>query len=218
MRIDITEKTNNADGGERRNRTDAELTIVKFGAVGEIDYKKELSGETKELVLLGKCSKSFGGSTLFCAPSDNHGLKRLSAYLFTCGKLTSIFDMNEGYGKYISTCGVGNFAVGGVKTGVLIGNDALDCDLVKSLVLCGCGLIIDLYPDFCTRIKEISAEFYSQAFGIDYLCVSTDKIVAMRAGGDCVDAKTDDGKSATVELFGRRTYREVRAKKPGQRF
>ena len=218
MRINITEVTNNSDGGEKNNRADAELTIVKFGAVGEIDYKKELSGETKDLVFLGKSSKSFGGSTLFCAPSDNHGLKRLSAYLFTAGKLTAIFDMNEGYGKYISTCGVGTFSIGGVKIGVLIGNDGLDCDLVKSLVFCGCGLIIDLYPDFLTEIKEISAGFYSHVFGVDYVCVATDKVVARRAGGELVEFENADGKHLPLELSGRRIYREVRAKKPGSRY
>ena len=218
MRINITGRANNSDNGGKKNRADAELTIVKFGAVGEIDYKRELSGETKDLVLLGKSSKSFGGSTLFCAPSDNHGLKRLSAYLFSSGKLTSIYDMNEGYGKYIPTCGVGTFAIGGVKIGVLIGNDGLDCDLVKSLVFCGCGLIIDLYPDFCTRIKEISAEFYSHVFGIDYVCVTTDKVVAMRAGGEGIKSDSSDENFDSFELSGRRIYREVRAKKPGSRY
>ncbi len=193
-----------------------DLTVVPFGVIGEIDYKKELGGETKELVKLGHLSKKQGNACLFCAPSDNHGLKRLSAFLFEKGRLSSIFDVNDGSGKYSPSYGVGTFNVNGVKAGVLIGDDGFDCDLVKALSLCGCSAIIDIYPDFCNEKRENAACFFSYAFGIDYLSVGTDKTICCVAGGK----KNTGGKFGGTEIYElpcKRLYREIKMKKPGSR-
>jgi len=203
--------------------TDAQLTVVPYGVVDEIDYRKELKGETKELVSLGRVNRKTGGHCLVCAPSDNHGLKRLSAFLFEGGKLISIFDLNDGNVKYSPSYGVGTFSAGGVKCGVLVGDDGYDPDLVKALSLCGTGVIINLYPDLLTEMHVISARFFSYVYGVDFIGVGKNSSVACRAGGIIQSGVTACDK-AEIAVAGesfdmpcKRLYRESRTKKTGNR-
>lgn len=205
MRVKIDGVTS-AGGG-------ADLTIVPFGHLSEIDYKKELAGESGVLVKLGKIARNNGGSTLFCAPTDNHGIKKISAFLFEFGKLVSIFDLNEG-GKYSPSFGVGSFGQNGKKCGVLIGDDLFDCDLVKALSLCGSCLIIDLYPDFLSKNHVCAVNFYSYVYGLDFICVGTDYSAYRFAG--CAGAKTASVGSV-IDFPCKRLYREISIKKPGSR-
>lgn len=192
---------------------DADLTIVPFGCISEIDYKKELSGESCELVNLGRAARNNGGPMLFCASTDNHGIKKLSAFLFENGKLVTIFDLNEG-GKYSPSYGVGLFGRGSVKCGVLVGDDLFDCDLVKALSLCGCCLIIDLYPDFLNKNHIGAVNFYSYVYGVDFLCVCTDNSAFRIAGCDGVKTNCSGN---IIDFPCKRLYREIRTKKPGCR-
>ena len=193
----------------------ADINVLPFGYTEEIDYKKELDGESGALVGLGHISKKNGGITLIGAPTDNHGLKRLSVIMFENGKLISIFDLNDG-AKYSPAFGLGTFSVGGVKCGVLVGSDLFDCDNVKALSVCGCALIIDLYPDLLNENVTNATDFYSYSFGIDCISICTDKAIASLAGGNKIQP------SVTTEDFVfdmpcKRIYREARIKKAGSR-
>lgn len=206
MRIKISNDVFN------ENHADADLSVVPFGAVGEIDYATELSGDTKALVTLGRSSKrsaNVGGYTLVGAPSKNRAIRRLSGFLFENGRLSSIFDVNNGSTKYSPSYGVGVFNCKGTKCGVLLGDDCYTPDLVKALSLCGCGLIIDLYPDLLTEMHETAARFYSFVFGLDYLTVGKDKASAYAAGG--IKKSIDK----EVVLSGKRIFSEVKIKKAG---
>lgn len=206
MRIKISAK------GHVEENSNCDLMIMPFGEVGEIDYSSELRGETKDLVKLGRTSKresSGASATLVGAYTKNRAIKRLSAFLFENGRLSYIFDVNDGFGKYASSYGVGYFICDNVKCGILLGNDSYSTDLVKALSLCGCSLIIDLYPDFLTPRRETIACFYSHIFGFDYLSVGKDKSIAYTAGGN---KKPFDAK---IELSCKRFFREVYSKKPG---
>ncbi len=206
MRIRISKDVFNDEN------VNADLTVVPFGTVGEIDYATELSGDTKELVALGRSSKRLangGGYTLVGAPSKNRAIRRLSGFLFENGRLSSIFDVNVGTAKYSPSYGVGVFNCKGTKCGVLLGDDCYSPDLVKALSLCGCGLIIDLYPDLLTEMRETAARFYSFTFGLDFLTVGNDRGVAYAAGGM---KKNFDSE---IVLLGRRIFSEVKIKKAG---
>lgn len=206
MRIRISKDVFNEE------HADADLTVVPFGAVGEIDYATELSGDTKELVALGRLSKrstSGGGYTIVGAPSKNRAIRRLSGFLFENGRLSSIFDVNVGSAKYSPSYGVGVFNCKGTKCGVLLGDDCYSLDLVKALSLYGCGLIIDLYPDLLTEMRETAARFYSFTFGLDYLTVASDRAAAYAAGG------LKKNFDSEIVLLGRRIFSEVKIKKAG---
>lgn len=193
----------------------ADINVLPFGYTDEIDYKKELDGESGALVGLGHISKKNGGITLVGVPTDNHGLKRLSVIMFENGKLISIFDLNDGT-KYSPSFGVGSFGLGGVKCGVLVGGDLFDCDNVKALSVCGCALIIDLYPDLLNENVINATNFYAYSFGIDCICICRDKVIASLAGGKKIQPSAiTDG--AIFDMPCKRIYRDAKIKKAGCR-
>lgn len=187
-----------------------EINVIPFGVIGEIDFKKQLSGGAEELVKLGRFSALAGDITLLGCVSDNYGIKKRSVFVFERGKLTSICDMNSAEEGFSPSAGYKIFSSGNRKIGVLVDKDLYSPMAVSSLAAVSCSVIIDLYEGFSARKAEIAAEFYAYAFGVNFVLVSENAFFAFDSYGDKI--LIENQKAVLPDL---KICREVRLKKRG---
>ena len=186
------------------------INIVPFGKVLRIDYKKQLNGNGKELVNLGRLSERLGGITLIGAESDNCGSIKKSIFVFEGAKLIAICDMNRAEEKYAPSFGYRIINFEGKKIGLIVDRDLFSPEAVKSLVNCGVSAIIDLYEGFLTKKVQIAVEFYAYVYGVDFVLVSQKTGVIFNAYGKEVEIKEE---CANIEC--QAVYRELKCKKRG---
>ncbi len=187
------------------------INVIPFGSFQEINFKRQMDGSSTDLVYAGRLSKKLGGLTFLGAETDNCGIKRRSVFIFEQGKLISICDQNRQTDKFSPAFGYKTFLFCGKKFGVLVDNDIYDTDAVKTLINSDCNAIINLYADFSARKAQISAEFYSFVFGVDFVLVAPNCNYAYLANGSLL--KQSDLKE--FELPCEKKYREIRIKKRG---
>lgn len=165
----------------------SDLSILPFGIVSEIDFKKQLDGNAEDLLRLGRISKRSGGALLVGCLSDNYGLKRRSVFVFESGKLTAICDMNTEEGGFALSRGYKTFSCLGEKIGVLVDKDIYSPASVFALTACGCTAIIDLYADFLPRKAKIAAELYAYCYGVNFVLVSKKESCVFNSYGEEVN-------------------------------
>ena len=194
-----------------RLTSEESVNLLPFGVLGEISFKRQMDGSASDLVTVGKLSKKLGGITLLGAETDNCGIKRRSVFVYENGKLVCICDQNCQIEKFSPAFGFKAFYLGGKKIGVLVDKDIYDVDAVKTLVYSDCNAIINLYADFSARKPEISAEFYSYVFGIDFLFVSPNANFAFNSNGE----KLTQSNQSQFEMTFEKKYRDTHVKKRG---
>ena len=187
----------------------SDLTVIPFGVCEEINYRKQLSGSSKQLVTLGRVCKARGGILLVGATSDNCGIKRKSVFVFEEGKLISICDMNCYEQKLSSAYGCKIINASGVKIGVLVDKDLFLPEAIKAFTYCGCGAIINLYADLLPKKASVAAEFYSYVYGVDTAVVASDKNCAFNACGEQIRFFNE------CVLTCKSNFKEVKIKKRG---
>ncbi len=183
------------------------INVMPFGEIGTVDYKRQLRGEGKELVNLGRLSRKLGGVTLVGGISDNVGVMKKSVFVFKDSSLVSICDMNKQEERFSSSFGYKIIEFSGKKIGVLVDRDIFCVSAISSLVNCGVSLIINLYEGLCGKKAEIASEFYSYVFGVDFLCVSQNEAFAFNAFGERKNFLMGE-----IEMQGECIYRECRRK------
>ena len=159
------------------------INLVSFEQTGVINFKREIEGKGHDLVDLGKYSALLGGVTLAGGISDNCGLKRKSIFVFERGRLNCICDMNRYEEKFSTANGYKIISYDNKKIGILVDKDLYSPDAVKALVLCGVGLIINLYEGFSAKKAVIASEFYSYVYGVDFLHISQNQQTAFDCFG-----------------------------------
>ncbi len=159
------------------------INLMPFEQTGIINFKKEIEGKGHDLVDLGRYSASLGGVTLAGGISDNCGLKRKSIFAFEKGRLNCICDMNRYEEKYSTASGYKIICYENKKIGILVDKDLYSPDAVKALILCGVGLIINLYEGISAKKAIVSSEFYSYVYGVDFIHISQNQEVAFDCYG-----------------------------------
>lgn len=169
------------------------INLVSFEQTGIINFKKEIEGKGRDLVELGRYSALLGGITLAGGISDNCGVKKKSIFVFEKGRLNCICDMNRFEEKFSTASGYKIISYENKKIGILVDKDLYSPDAVKALILCGVGLIINLYEGFSAKKAVVSSEFYSYVYGVDFVHISQNQQVAFDCYGmpisfadDCV--------------------------------
>ena len=189
------------------------INLIPYGVFGEINFRKQLDGSSKDLVMGGRISSRLGGVTLIGAETDNCSLRRKSVLVYEQGRLLSICDMNEQVEKYAPAFGYKIITFSGKKIGVLVDKDLYFPDATKSLIFCDCSAIINLYAGFLTKKAEVCAEFYSFVYGTDFVVLAKDKSVVFNSDGESILMNSKQ----VAELPCEKRYKEVRIKRRGAR-
>lgn len=147
---------------------DCDVAVFGFGGLGEVDYEKELKGESEEFERLTKISKKFNCGVVCACKTLSRGLKRKSCAVADRGKLLGISDMTHVLDgePYKSGAQTGFYRTGGYNLGLCIENDLLFPDTVKSLALCGCNAVIALAEELKDNLPPLIIRSYAYLYGI----------------------------------------------------
>ena len=186
------------------------INLIGFEQTGIINFRKEIEGKGKDLVNLGKRSANLGGITLVGGISDNCGFRKKSIFVFENGRLNCICDMNKYEERYATSNGYKIISYQNKKIGVLVDKDLYSPDAVKALILCGVGLIINLYEGFSAKKAMVASEFYSYVYGVDFVHFSQNQLEAFDYYGMPCQFEKD---SVNLECCG--FYKETKVRTRG---
>lgn len=145
-----------------------DVAIFGFQGLGEVDYERELKGETEKFEEAARLSKSAGCGLISGCKTLSRGVPRKSAAVADRGKLLGISDMNYVIDceEYKSGASLGFYKVNGCKIGLCIENDLMFPDAVKALSMCGCNAVVALLEEVRDNIPPLLIRAYSYLFGV----------------------------------------------------
>jgi len=158
------------DGGVEDGKTlpECDVALFGFGGLGEVDYERELKGETEKFEKAVRLSKDCGCGVLSGCITDSRGLLRKSVAVADRGKLLGISDMNHVLDSedYKSGASLGFYSVNGCKIGLCIENDILFPEALRSLSMCGCNAVLAVMQEVRDNIPPVLCRAYAYLYGI----------------------------------------------------
>ena len=153
-----------------REAESAELILFGFNGVGEVNYEKELKGESvffQSVALLSKKQKN----VLACGCITNtRGHKRKSVVVAENGRLLGVSDMLHSIdGEWGCGANLRVYETKIGKMGVLVAEDLYFPEAVRSLVLCGSDFIFCVSDECENALKTSYIRTYAHAYGTPIL-------------------------------------------------
>lgn len=199
----------------KKSKVEEQTLIFGFNGVKKIYYKKELSGEDDILSSIANFSKKSQKLIISGAITDNYGIIRKSAIIAEDGKLLGISDMNLCLDKSPYSSGVGyrvyQTKIG--RVGVIVDDDIIDIDGVKSMAQCGADVIICLISEEEKSQYNVLVRAYSFLFGLPIVIVSSSSVMAGDMNGEICGASRNEESRIIVPI--RKNYRLCQTKKRG---
>lgn len=202
---------------KKEESDNSEVIVFSFNGIKELNYKKELKGETEELVKIGRLSRETGSIMISGCVSDNYGTKKLSAVIADKGKIVGIADMSSvrvddeyssGGGYKIITTSIG-------KIGVLIGNDVFSPQAVKGMSLFEADIIVCVYKEVTDFKPSLIARSFSLLYGVP-ICVCAENFLLASAKGEMLFSTPEN--VHVHEIQTKKTYKEVIKRRRGEIF
>lgn len=150
----------------------AELFLFGFNGIGEVNYEKELKGETAFFEELALLSKEKNGVVVSGCVTNTRGHKRRSALIAERGRVCGVSDMLYPMdGECSSGAALRVYDTKAGKMGILIGNDLYFPDLIKNLVVCGSDFILCPFGRIVDSLTSVLIRAYSYSYGVPiFLC------------------------------------------------
>lgn len=150
---------------ENYGGTEADVLFFGFDGLGEVDYRKELKGETayfEDVALLSKTCKN----VVVCGCiTDTYGFKRKSAVVAERGKILGVSDMlNAVDGETSSGAGLRVYDTAAGRLGVAVAEDLCFPEILRTLAVCGSDYILCPFP----RITGYAELLLSRAGAFSY--------------------------------------------------
>ena len=147
---------------------ECDFAIFGFGILGEVDYERELKGETEKFEECARLSKNSSCGMVCGCRTVSRGLLRKSASVADRGKLLGISDMTHVLDceEFKSGATLGLYKIGGYKIGVCIENDRLFPETFNSLTSCGCNAIVVLLEELRDGIPPLLIRSYAFLYGV----------------------------------------------------
>lgn len=147
----------------------ADLFVFPFSALGEVDFEAEVNGKSEKLRDLAVLSKKLKAAVVCGCYTLIKGIRHKSAAVADRGKIIGIADMINCVGDKKIRPGTGlklfDFSFG--KIGIAVGEDIFFYDVVKSLISCGCAIVVCPFGDMANHTLSTVARAYSYACGVD---------------------------------------------------
>lgn len=146
---------------------ECDIALFPFGALGEVDYERELLGksdkfgEMARLSGINKCAAVCGCYTL------SRGLKRKSVAVAENGRLLGISDMlNVLDGEdFKSGAGLGVYKLNGYNVGVCVGSDLYFPDMFRTFSMCACNIVLVFCESVTDNIPPLLIRSYAYLYG-----------------------------------------------------
>lgn len=156
------------EGGLNPLPESCDIAAFGFGSLGEVDFEKELKGESEKFEETARLSKKAGCGVLCACNTVSRGLVRKSVAVADRGKLLGIADMAHVIDgeNFKSGVGIGIYKINGCKIGLCIENDLLFPDTFKALSLCGCNAVVAFLEEIKDNIPPLLIRAYAYLYGV----------------------------------------------------
>ena len=147
---------------------ECDIALFGFSGLGEVDFERELKGETDKFEDAAKLSKNANCGLLCGCKTFSRSIIRKSVAVSDRGKLLGISDMNHVIDceDFKSGSSLGFYKINGCKVGLCIENDLLFPDVVKSLTMCGCNVIIAVMEELRDGVPPLLIRAYAYLYGV----------------------------------------------------
>ncbi|MBO5713318.1 MAG: hypothetical protein J6R88_03880 [Clostridia bacterium] len=191
-----------------------DVVVFGFDGLEKIRYKNELNGTESVLQNFASLSKTSKKIIVSGAITDNYGIVRRSAVIADNGKLLGISDMNLNVNSsgYSQGGGYRVYQTSKSRIGVIIGDDIIDYDAIKSMSLCDADFIIVIENEEKPQY-ELLIRAYSYLFGLPIILISSSNTLATDLSGE-ICGGSRDGVSDII-LPTKKTYRVIQNKRRG---
>lgn len=158
-------------GGFSMPLPQCDIALFPFGALGTVDFSRELSGKSDKLEKMAEYSLKARCGVLCGCVTDSRGLKRKSVAVASEGKLLGISDMVHVLDgeEYKSGAFAGIYAIRGYRAGVCIENDLRFPEYINALATCGCNLICVHCANIADGMPPQLIRAYAYLYGIPFV-------------------------------------------------
>ncbi len=191
-----------------------DLIVFGFNGLDKIKYKNELNGSESALQNFASLSKNTKKIIISGAITDNYGIIRRSAIISENGKLLGISDMNLNVNSSGFSQGGGYrvYQTSKARVGLLIGDDILDYDGIKSMSLCDADFIVAIVSDEKLQYSVL-VRAYAYLFGVPILIVSENGALAVDISGEVCGGSRES--VSDIILPTKKSYRIIQSKRRG---
>ena len=147
---------------------ECDVAVYGFYGLGEVNYERELKGETEKFEEAARLSKNSACGLVCGCKTVSRGLKRKSVSVSDIGKLVGIAYLNQVVycENYKSGASLGYYNINGCNVGICIENDLLFPDTFKSLAMCGCSVIVAVLEEVRDCIPPLLIRAYAYLYGV----------------------------------------------------
>ena len=194
---------------------DYDVVVFGFSGLNKISYKHELNGSESSLQNFASLSKKSKKIIISGAITDNYGVVRKSAVIAENGKLLGISDMNLNVNSsgYSQGGGYRVYQTQKARIGILVGDDIIDYDGVKSMALCDADCIIAVVGCEEKPQYNMLVRAYSYLFGVPILLVFNEGAIASEISGEICGGSRE--KISEIILPTKKSYRLIQSKRRG---
>ncbi len=191
-----------------------ELVLFGFDGMGEVSYEKELKGESDEFEKAALLSKAAKGTVVCGCITDTRGLKRKSAVVAEQGKLVGVSDaMHAIDGETNAGAALRIYDTKAGKMGLVVAEDILFPEVVRSLALCGSDFIVCIFGAGKDTLTQAIVRTYAYLYGVPILFCGVGSSMIADAGGSIVFSSRES--SGVAEFQNVREYHLVETRRRG---
>ena len=196
-------------------KEEADVYLLPFSALGEIDYERELKGESGGFESIACLSKKKNAVVIGGCTTNLHGIRKKSVAVAEKGKLLGVTDKNFNFGdkSYRAGVGVKVYATEVGKIGVAVDNDILFPEIVKSLSFCGSEWLFCVKEKMPLAIEQVVVRANAYIYGVSCALCAEQYSFAASASGKIAFVSTED--RFVGELSSEREYRLVEQRMRG---
>lgn len=202
------------EGGGHKGGCD----VLAFGfcGLGEVDYRRELAGETAKLEDLAILSRELGCVAVAGGNTDSCGIRRKSAAVAEKGRILGVVDMLHADGEeFAAGAHLKVFDTAAGKIGVCVGEDLFYPSVCEGLALFDADAVFSVFgtaEDFAPQLMLRACAFCA---GVPVcMCAEGFAQVASPEGEICFRTSK---RESVYELSPRREYRLAAVRTRGQR-
>lgn len=193
---------------------ECDLAVLGFGALGEVDFERELTGESEKFEKAARLSQKFNCGVVCGCKTLSRGLARKSVAVADRGKLLGISDMNHVLDgeQFKSGVGLGFYKANGCKIGLCIGNDLLFPDTFGALSMCGCNAIVAVLEEIKDNIPPLLIRAYAYLYGVPIIMCAGKTAFFADVSGAIASSRQD---VSLFEISGKSRYHIVTTRTRG---
>lgn len=200
---------------DKLNDDTSNVDVIFCGFNGEIiDFRKELKGDSEKLLAIGRLSRDKKSVVIGGYVTENYGLTRLSAVVADKGRILGISDMSVSVHNTVYSLGSGFkvYNITGAKIGVLIGDDILFPESIRSLTDCDADVIFVINGSCKQGIFLSVLRSQAYLYGVPLISIGS-KITAVDGDGNIIiDSQS---LSEVIDVDTKKRFSEVYLKRRG---